>query len=220
VTEQSGLVGQVVYRPSRTTQILRKYELLTAAERDWFERILKRAETVREESFEGLPLQRRALVLDTAYDYLRYLEVSDDDHKERYKKMERVLLEGRSGLKISSDPVPIPPVTSPPETGHRTARAGLGWGWRDDEPFEELAVRPAYHDFVDDETGYTPDSQIEVLSARLRYYNHRRRAKIEDLTLISIASIFPMDPLFEKWSWKVGAGLHTANRETCGYCDY
>ena len=220
VAEQPGLVSEVIYRPSRSTEIRRKRERLTEKEQAWVEQIPTDPETVHNKRFTDLPLQRQAFVLDVAYDYLRYLEVSDDENLETYKKMQRTILETRSGLKIRSDEVEIAPFTTPPEKGHRTARAGIGVGWRDHEPFEELAIRAAYHDLLDDEIGYSPDAQIEIMSGRLRYYHQSHRTRLESLTLASIVSLFPMDPLFKKPSWKVSAGFNTIKEGECDYCNY
>lgn len=220
ITEQPGLVSEVIYRPSRNTQIRRKRELLTKSELAWLRRIRTDPQTVHEERFADLPMLRQALVMDVAYDYLQYLSISDDENQESYKKMQRNLLQARSALKIPSEEVEIHPFTSPPEKGHRTVRAGIGVGWRDDEPFEELTVRPAYHDMMDDETGYAPGAQIEVLGISVRHYNHRDRTKIENLTLINIASLSPVDSLFKALSWKFNTGLHTIKTDNCGYCNY
>jgi len=218
VTEQPGLVSDVVYRPSRSTQILRKREQLTQNERAWLERIRKHPEAIYEQQFTSFPINRQVLVLDVAYDYFRYLSLSDDENLESYKKNQKTILEARSALKTQSIKIDIDPITTPPETGHRTARVGIGMGWGNDEPFEELSLRPGYHDLLDDETGYTRDAQIEGLSIRLRHYNHSNQTKLESLSLVNILSLTPMDTFFKKPSWKLDVGWKTLSGNECSLC--
>lgn len=217
IAEQPGLVAEVIYRPSRSTQIRRKREFLTDEEQRWLGQIRSRPEAVHEAGFVALPPHRQALVLDVAYDYLRYLAAAKGETPE-IQGVQRVVLERRSSLKIPTEEQHIDPITAPPETGHRSARAGVGFGWRAGEPFVELAIRPAYHDLLDDATGYAPDGQIEVLSARVRRYAHRDQIRLERLTLVSLVSLSPLDAHFKKPSWKVSAGLETVPGGGCGLC--
>jgi hypothetical protein len=220
VAEQPGLVSEVVYRPSRSTEIRRKWERMAKDERGWLKRIYNDPEALRQERFAGLHLSSQALVLDVTSDYLRYLEVSDDEKRETYSQRKQTVLEARSALKVRSEAIDIAPLTSPPEKGHKTARAGIGFGWRGGEPFEEIHLRAAYHDLLDDEIGYTSDAQIEIMSGSLRHYNHRNRTRLDELTLAGIISLSPMDSLFKKPSWKVSTGFNTIEADECDHCSY
>jgi hypothetical protein len=44
----------------------------------------------------------------------------------------------------------------------------LAAGWRDDEPYVELRIRPALHESLDRAGGLAEDSSIRVLDTRLR----------------------------------------------------
>ncbi|MFQ5950114.1 MAG: DUF4105 domain-containing protein, partial [Nitrospiria bacterium] len=204
LTEQPGLVTETVYRPSRSTQIQRKMELLSEQEERLLHALIRDPIAIQSDRFAALPINRQAFVLDTAYDYIRYRSVSDDNNQGGYKKMQEELLSARSALRVRTEGVKIKPKTAAPEKGHRTLRVGVGAGLRgDDESFEELAVRAAYHDLLDDETGYIPDSQIEIMNIRVRYDNKADKVSLNRLTLASIISLFPLDPLFRKPSWKL-----------------
>jgi len=109
-------------------------------------------------------------------------------------------------------------MADPPEQGHPTRRAGVGIGWRQDEFFEEINLRPAYHDLLDPETGYAPDAQIEFMAAKLRHYEKHNQFRLEQLTLLDIISLSPMDALFKRYSWKVGLRWDTVRHEDCRYC--
>ncbi len=216
-----GLVGEITYRPARGTQIRQKRDLLSPQERRLLSEIdHDTAAAIQSEPFNTLPIDRQAFLLDIAYDYTRYQTAKEETGPEAIKKKQRALLARRSGLRVQSPAVTFEPTTVPPEQGHETARVGLGLGWRAGEPFEEIAIRPAYQDLIDDETGYTTGAQIELMNARLRHYNHQDKTVLHSLSFANIISLFPLDPLFKKPSWKVSVGLETLTGGPCRNCRY
>jgi len=218
VTQQPGLVGEVAYRPSRSTQIRRKHDAFSADERHWLGRMEADPSAARAEAFAMLPPERQAMVLDIASDYLLYRSVMDEANAVSYRDRNRAVLAARSRLKVQPDEVKVTPFAAQPERGHKTSRAGLGFGWREDELFQELNLRAGYHDLLDPEVGYTPDAQIEILGLGLRHYERRNQTRLERLTLANILSLSPMDALFKSPSWKISAGQETVRRPDCRYC--
>ena len=75
-----------------------------------------------------------------------------------------------------------------------------------------------FTDLLDPEYGYTPDAQIEVLSVALRHYYRRNHTRIDRFTLLNITSLFPVDSLFLKPSWKLDTGFDTIQRNDCRFC--
>lgn len=221
ITSVPGLVREVTYRPARGTQIRQKRDRLSSEERRLLTEIDRDpSAAIESEPFNALPANRQAFLLDIAYDYTRYQTAKEETGPEAIKKKQRLLLARRSGLRVQSPAVRFEPTTVPPEQGHETARVGLGLGWREGEPFEELSIRPAYQDLLDDETGYTPGAQIELMNARIRHYNHQDKTVLHSLSFANIISLFPLDPLFKKPSWKVSVGLETLTGGPCRNCRY
>jgi hypothetical protein len=218
LTEQPGLVGEVVYRPARSTQIKQKRERLSEDEQGWFGRIMRDPAQARSETFTHLSPDRQAFVLDLASDYLRYRSVTDEGKAEVYKERNRSVLLDRSRLKVLSEALRIEPYTTSPEQGHKTSRAGLGLGWRNGEFFQDLTVRAGLHDLLDPDKGYNPDAQIELGVLSLRHYQQRNQTRLERATLVNIISLTPLDSLFLAPSWKVSAGMETVNRPGCSSC--
>ena len=218
ITQQPGLVGEIAYRPSRSTQIRRKRATLSDEERRWMERITEDPSLIRSDEFRRLSPERQAFVMDLTSDYLRYRGVADEEHAASYKEKNRAILTGRSALRVKPDEMRIVPFASAPEQGHKTSRAGLGVGWRNDDTYEELAIRAGYHDLLDPEIGYTPDAQIELLSAKFRHYNRKDETRLEQFTLANVLSLSPMDSLFKTPSWKVSAGTQTIRHNACTLC--
>jgi hypothetical protein len=218
LTEQPGLVGEVVYRPARSTQIKRKREQLSEDETVWFGRITQDPAKARSEAFTHLPPDRQAFVLDLASDYLRYRSVTDEGKAEVYKERNRSVLIDRSRLRVLSEALRIEPYATSPEQGHKTSRAGLGLGWRNGEFFQDLTMRAGLHDLLDPDKGYNPDAQIELGVLSLRHYQQRNQTRLERATLVNIISLTPLDSLFLAPSWKVSAGMETVNRPGCSSC--
>ncbi len=180
ITQYPDLVADIAYRPSRSTQIRRKRTMLSETEDQWVRRLIGDPSAADSAEFTRLPPDRQIFILDLATDYLRYRSATAPAGGETpFRDRQRPLLVTRSQIKIPSEDTPIMPFTERPEVGHGTSRVGLGGGWRQDEFFEELSVRAGYHDLLDPDTGFTPGSQIELLSLSLRHYNRRDQSRLE-----------------------------------------
>ena len=219
ITQYPGLVADIAYRPSRSTQIRRKRAMLSKGEDQSVLRLIDDPAAADSSEFTRLPPDRQTFLLDLATDYLRYRSATAPaGGAAPYRDQQRALLVIRSRIKIPSEDTPIMPFTNRPELGHSTSRAGLGAGWRQDEFFEELTVRAGYHDLLDPDVGFTSGAQIELLSFSLRHYNRRDQSRLERFKLANIVSLTPMDALFKSPSWKISAGYETVNRPGCRYC--
>jgi hypothetical protein len=218
IAQEPELVSQVTFRPSRATQIRRGREALSLDERRWLARIVDEPATATVAEFTTLPAQRQALVLDVASDYLLYRAATTRGDPSIYQKRNQSVLVARSKLRVLPGARAIMPFTGPPEQGHNIMRAGLGFGWREGEPFSELNFRLAFHDLLDPEYGYTPDAQIEALGISLRHYPDSHHTRIERLTVVNIVSLSPVNALFQSPSWKIATGFKTLRHEGCLYC--
>jgi hypothetical protein len=218
LAQQPGLVGEIAYRPARSTQIRKRYQRLSDDERAWVTKLAADASLIRSPDFHRLPIERRAYILDIVSDYLRYKGVTDEKHADVYKDRDRTVLVARSELKVRPDETPVEPFVTRPELGHRTSRLGVGTGYRQDEWFEELNFRTVYHDLLDPEIGYAPGYQIELGSAALRHYEKQDQTRLERFTLANVVSLTPVDSLFVSPSWKVNVGMQTLRHNDCRYC--
>lgn len=186
IAEKPGLVEAAVFRPSRRTKILRGRDALTSLERLWLMKIIDAPKLAQAPEFLQLAVERRAAVLDVASDYLLYQAATENEPKQFETRNSQVLL-ARSEIKVNAPALGYQPLAGPPDQGHLVRRVGLGIGWREREFFTEANFRLAFHDLLDPEYGYTPDAQIEVLSAALRHYPERRHTRLERVTLLNSA---------------------------------
>lgn len=215
---QPSLVTDIAFRPSRVTLIRRKREHLSVSEHELVRRVVRDATAAQSDELQSLSLARQAFVLDVASDYVRYRGERDEAEAASARAHNRQILTARSLLRIPSEDISIRPFATQPDVGHRTSRASLGGGWRNNDTFEEITVRAAYHDLLDPEPGYTPDAQIEVGSLSLRHYNRAEQTRVERATVINVLSLSPIDGLFHAPSWKLNLGMQTITHRGCELC--
>ncbi|MEK6804835.1 MAG: DUF4105 domain-containing protein [Nitrospirota bacterium] len=218
LADQPGLVTDTAFRPSRVTLIRRKREHLSDTEQRLVKRLVRDGSILESADLRGLPFSRQASVLDIASDYALYVSERDEAQAATARDHNRQILTARSLLRIPSEDLSILPFAMQPESGHKTSRASLGVGWRNDDSYEEVGVRMAYHDLLDPEPGYTPDAQIEVGSLSVRHYNRADQTRIERATLANVLSLSPIDSLFHAPSWKLNIGMQTIKHGTCDLC--
>jgi hypothetical protein len=220
LTRYPDLISRRVYRPSLLSQMNSKRLHMTSKQNEIFYNLTKDPSWIEKEDYLKLSVPEKALILDAYLDYAQYKNMQQERTASVIdQKARRILLE-RSNLDYrSNDPPEITRFSSPPELGHGSARVELGVGGNDNELFEEISLRPAYHDLLAKDTGYSKDSQILFFDITARYYNDSQKTKLDSFKLIDIISLTPYDPLFRKASWKLSIGLDTIRDLNCGYCN-
>jgi len=218
LVKNQGLVGEVSYRPARSTQLKRKRETLNQEERQWIAQLVEDPSVSQHEEFLAFSTEEQASLLDVASDFLRYQSLTDPDQSEKYKTSNRSVLAERSKRRTPSAPFQVTPLTPSPEHGHESFRVGTGGGWRNHEMFEEISFRAAYHDLLDPDPGYTLDSQIVLGDLGLRHYHSRNQFRVERFTLANIISLAPVDSWFQSPSWKINVGMDTVKFHSCDLC--
>lgn len=210
VRSAPGLVAGVDYRPSHATIMSRRRALMTRAERAAAEAYAFGRPEEGDRLSAAMPSARRALVLDSAEDYILYKNGFAPDVSDEVRALERPILIRRARVPEPPADLSAPGSAAPPEDGHLRHRLTLGAGARRGGSFAELAWRPGYHDLLDAARGFSPGAAIESFSGRLRYDRDERRAYVRDLRVLEILSVAPWDSWTRKSSWGVGTGLDTA----------
>ena len=218
LTQREGLVQDISYRPAGSTNLKRKRSTLTISELTWLHQLIEKPSLAQRPEFRQLPKARQVFLLDLASDFLRYKSRTAKNMENVYKSKNLSILLRRSHIKIPSAPFEVAPYTLSPEKGHETARMGVGLGWRNNEIFEHIGIRAVYHDLLDPDPGYTPDSQIELGSLTLRHYHRRNQFRIEQFTFANVLSLSPMDSWFRRPSWKIKFGMNTVKTRSCDLC--
>ncbi len=205
--KKSGLITGEVYRPSHAKRIL-----AIASRMDEEDRLLAIAIADRKISPQAVAAmnmipEEKIKVLDLSAELLQYRYAGRELEKADYLKQFLPTLAARSTLgKQESDAYAITP-PKPPEQGYLPGRYSLGGGYRTSSYFAEVGWRPAYHDLLEPDEGYTEGAQINFFTLRGRYYFKEDTLQLQQLRLIDIVSLAPRNAFFQPVSWKVNFGL-------------
>lgn len=209
VVEQQGLLRRVTYRPARSTWLQHRQAQLSANEVALAAELADGTVAPENPALPKLPADRRAAVLELAFEYLEYQRLTGKRLKHEAATVTgsrlRTLLLARSAVEAAlSPPVPTPPVR--PDEGHGSTRIGITVGSESDRRFTEVRLRAAYHDIYDPQAGYGRGAQIQFFNLVLRD-QATQEWRLERLDLIDIASLSARDALLQPLSWTVNAGL-------------
>ena len=209
----SGVVESVHYRPAQGTKIRYMASQMNSQSR-------KTAATIAEKGMDpDLLLNRdgsqedKIKILDLSVEYIQYRYGKKKILRDDYTSLFLSILKARSTLgRPDGFAYAVPPPVSP-EQGHNSGRVSLGLGYGEDRSFQEIRIRPAYHDLMDGDAGYVPGSQIQFCDTRVRYYVSERKLDLEAFHLIDIISLSERDSFFKPFSWKAQTGLMQKRRD-------
>ncbi len=205
VVEQPGLLHNATFRPSNATVIKQRMAQLNGQQLKLAQDLTEGRLRPDDDPIKRATPQQQAQLLELSYDYLAYLRARKGDWPEAGKRSRDLLL-ARSRLEV---PDMTPKITAPgtrPDQGHNTSRVGVAWGVRDDQHYQEVVMRPSYHDQNDPEGGYTRGAQIQFFNLALRHYENAGGVRVEEFTPIDIYSLAPSNDYFQPVSWKINAG--------------
>lgn len=200
--EEKGLIGDVKFRPSKTTLIEQQRLQLNANLRTIARDLADDPYAMaRDARFLSLDEQEKAQVLDIAYGYTRYLNLKKKDTDPTLPKRSLKLLSLRSKVTFSGDAYPA--VEQPKirdEHGHKTLRSTVGAT----EDYLEVGFRINYHDWLDNLPGYRQGAQIEM--GDIRFRADQSHLQLQHFDVISIRSLGPRNRFSQPISWQVNGG--------------
>lgn len=203
---RAGLIGEVSFRPSKTTHIEHQRQQLSGPLRQLARDLADNPDKVAQENrFLQLAEQEKAQVLELAYQYNRYLDVKKKVNDPTLHARSLKLLSLRSKVMfkgIPFDDTPTPSVRD--EEGHNTFRSLIAFGNTADHSYGEFGMRINYHDWLDSINGYREGSEIEMGDIRLRAYDND--VQLQRFDVLSIRSLGPRNRLSHPISWQVSGG--------------
>jgi hypothetical protein len=204
---KTGLIGKVIYRPAQATRILHRASLLDDTAQQRAHDVALQLRSPQLETEATTPAEERRQVLDLAAEFVQYRYSRKKLTQEAFQKQFLAILKERSRLGPGETDAGKVPEPSQPEEGHLPGMMGISTGVRHNDVFVDLSWRPAYHDLMDPDAGYTKGAQINFMSASGRYYPQKRRVQLQTLYPVNIISLAPRDRFFQPLSWKVNGGL-------------
>lgn len=218
VTEQPGLAGNARYRPSLVSQLNGKRVRLSPDETKALRTLVFNREPRLGPEYQALTDQAKAHVLDAYLDYRHFGDMQESKRPDWISSETQIMLAERSKLPVVERPGKAVEFSSPPEMGHDSARVRIAGGVDASGVFQEIAFRPAYHDLMAKDDGYSPDSQILFGDAGVRYYDRSGRLRLQYFRLIDVVSLTPYEPLFPRKSFRFGVGIDTIRDLDCRFC--
>jgi hypothetical protein len=214
VVEQPGFVTGTRYRPSPETELRARLRSLSRRDRKRVAAVLGGHLDPEDVSLSEASPLARARILDVAYDQLRYEYLAGKVSEETSRGLSRRILIARSrveGAAADEDPAPgqVETPGTRPDQGHDTSLFAIEAGWRDDESFIDIRLRPALHGLLDASGGYLQHTQIRLLDTVMRIYPQSSRVRLQELTLLEISSLTPRSRVFRPWAGAGGTGLRT-----------
>ena len=205
VVEHENLMVDTVYRPSNATVIMHRLGAMPSDQRTQAKLLSMGQLSPDAAELSVLPIHMQVAVTELSLDYLTYLQSSDGESAEKSARVRKLLL-ARSAMDAPSALPEINPPQIRPDQGHKSLRVSVGGGNRDGVPYQEIAVRPAYHDQNDPGAGYIRGAQIQFFNLRLRHYGEAEGMRVEEFIPLDIFSLAPRNDFFQSQSWKVNVG--------------
>ncbi len=203
--EAAGLIDEVTFRPSQISELKALLAELSFEELDYFEKLVLDMSVTEDEGFVTLSEDRQRKVIDAAYRYLRYQQVNkvrDDMIAKHSHALLRLLNEYPASREAVAVAEPVRP-----EKGHHSRRVSVGVGERDEQIYQEISIRMAFHSLEDNEHGFLRGAHINMMNLQVRANNETDKIKLYRFDVIDIFSLTPRTRFFKPVSWRVYTGL-------------
>jgi hypothetical protein len=211
ILNQVGAVSEVKFRPSTYHKLKQKILAMSDQEKAAFEKSKKSDLT--------LFGNESSLVLEGLLDYQQFTIYPFNRELQPSEQAQQDELFAKLTTANISDP-PLPPIVaeSEPDLGQGSRKASLMVGNGHGDNFFDLEFRPMLHDLLDNDDGYTQFSQIEAGRTRIRYSEIRNNISLQELEVVNIVSLVPVDSILMSPSWLVQVGGIVPPDSTCATC--
>ncbi|MBL4608143.1 MAG: DUF4105 domain-containing protein, partial [Pseudomonadales bacterium] len=215
IVVESKLVKSKKYRPSSVNAIKKKLEQLENNEKRLTLQLTKDTSLLEDDNFKVLPADRQHLIIEAAYQHLRYQQLGKDRDRNSAQRSWKLLSAlNKSGNDRGTPITPKPPVS--PDLGHRSSAFSFSLGQVHENNFIGLKFRPAYHGLTDSQKGFLHGAEINFFDIGVRFFDDEK-VKIDQFDLFKIISLSPRNQFFPEWSWKVSAGLEHVAANTSAF---
>lgn len=148
-----------------------------------------------------------AAILEMAYEWLNFDFYDQGLSRELVAPRLTQLLIARSKIKV---PSPFSPPEQPdisPDKGHGSSRFGLSiTDYKRYKSRYSLSYRMAYHDLLDQSSGFIPGAKISFLDVEASF-DSNANTRIEQFYFIDAMSLAVDNRIFDSWAWKLRMGF-------------
>lgn len=203
VNRVPGFVKSVNYRPSRQSKLKYRAKQMNARQKRVFKEIIKNGEA----DLSELDDEKRADVLETAYQYVQYQYVAGDLELADYRKKSFKLLRERSKIVNQRQYFDELKEGHNPVEAHEAKQVGVLFGVRNGQAFQEIDFKPVYNSLTDDSYGLLKGAEINMLDAKIRHYDNQNKYVLHKLDLLRIKSLSGRDMMFKPFSFEINAAV-------------
>lgn len=209
-----GLIEKVKFRPSlRSTYLLRR-ESLTDREKNEFQKSISKYTLPA----ESLPEVNRAKIIDTALDYLFFLQAGRPYNlNSEETNFKDILLSARALIPAAPTPTKdllLLKYMEDPINGHESSQLGIATGFSDSQQYYKIFFSPTLRFLHDHPMGYAPYSQMHMLSTELLYVPGVNDAPtLASFYPVEILSLTPIERTIVKPSWQIAGGFESIYTE-------
>jgi len=208
--QRTGMVKNILYRPSNEIVLKAMIAELTDVERDVVSQLVNSTDVLGSEAFSSMPGVRKRLMAETAFKLLRFRQNKLARDNEAAKKSHQLL----SAISMYPANKRQPAIRRPeePERGHYSKQVAIKVGERDNKSFTEFGFKMSFHSLEDNARGFLRGAQINIASIRLRR-SEENSYFLQSLNFADIISLTPRTEFFDPLSWKVRGGLERVYRD-------
>lgn len=203
--DRSGLIESVAYRPSPVARIERLASELTQKQLRLTTTVLRHEADLSDIVVSAYSVDEQVRILDTIIESAQVKSAGkpEDHDRDRALFLDASRARSKLGLpRTESETIAMPPR---PDRGHDPASITVGIGYRDDNRFVSIGLRPVYHDLMDSPSGYQRGSRLELV--RVETELDGDDASLEGLTLMDVLSLTPRRAIFKPISWSMKAAI-------------
>jgi len=211
VSEQENAIRSVSFRPASSKKFFNHWDTLNSGERVQFGELIEGKLSPGDVD--------NALLADTANQYfLMKQNEAKGALPERQNEIFKAILLKRSRLGSASDRV-VPEIEqNRPDLGHRSSQFLGVLGRYKRSSYFDFSARPALHDLIADDSGYTPHSSLEALELKFRYRADHNKITVQQFKLIDVYSLQPVDSYSINKSYRLGAKFDRLKNTDCESC--
>lgn len=209
VAKDTTWITKTTFRASLRRRYEASYRILDSEEKKVFDQVVQKQDPSVISNRDPVS---QAKILDASMDFLAMKE------KQSAKtSFQKELIQKRSAISATYEKGKID-IPGDPVTSHPAVRLGVGGSRIGGESWAHVDFRGAYHDLLDDPSGFDPAAQIQVLDSRLRFSTERQKVKLDHVKAIEILSLNPIQKYLYKPSWNVGFGWREQYSDECFDC--
>lgn len=202
VNDVPELVAAANYRPSRQSKLKYRAAQMNARQYDAFIDIISHDKM----DLSALDEEEKADVLETAYQYVQYRYVDGDLELADYRKKSLKLLMARSRIANQRQYFDELKEGENPVLAHKAKQAGIMFGARNGEAFQEVSFKPVYNSLLEDSYGLLNGAEINLFAGKVRHYDARDKWGLQEFDLLGIKSLAGADAMFQPLSYDIKVG--------------